>query len=63
MMAWLIEDTRPGTAYWCGDGFTPNVECAVRLCRKEDAERVIRGLPRPDLLRAVEHGWSETEAR
>jgi hypothetical protein len=62
MNVWLIEDDGP--VYWCGgNDFGFNVECAVRLARKEDAERVLRHLPKPDKLRVVAHGWAETTGR
>lgn len=59
--AWLIE--RPNGFWWAGaydSDFSPSHEAAIRFSRREDAERVIRGLMRhhPTPPIATEHIWA-----
>ncbi len=60
-IAWLIErGLREGNLqWWCGgDLWLCDANCAVRLCRKQDARDVIHGDPsRFDGALVREHAW------
>ena len=61
-LAWLIEDELgPQARWWCGESYSTDANEAIRFCRKEDAEKVIRTIlaSREFSLIATEHGWPE----
>ena len=64
--AWLIESVESEVSaprYWAGSFgdesnlWTDNHLQAVRLCRKEDAEKIAKGVLAGYKIRICEHGW------
>lgn len=60
--AWLIETTDPVATvlYFCADGdWCSNPNHAHKFRNREDAERKMAGMQRPDIFRVAEHAWVE----
>ena len=65
---WIIEADESKISnplYWAGnfgdelDMWTYDHEWAVRLCRKQDAEKIANGVLAGYAVRICEHGWVE----